>query len=306
MQPIVSTYTAACMPPRLIVNSDDFGLTRGINRAIAELHMAGVVTSASLMARGPAFDDAVRLAQAHHTLGVGCHVVLIDGVPVRSPEHIPSLLGSDREHLRPQLKSFVAALLLGRINVGEVEEEIVAQIQVLQGAGIHVTHVDTHKHTHIFPLVAQALLRAAERTGVRCVRTPFEPSWSLRQGQSSFVRRQIVSGTNLFHRRFMNLPQIRNRTVLTTAGTLGISATGSLNQLFLEAILDHLPEGTWELVCHPGYNDTDLDKVITRLRAEREIERGALCEVLSPKALHPQRFELIHYGRLRPQDSSWK
>ncbi|HEY0163191.1 MAG TPA: ChbG/HpnK family deacetylase, partial [Edaphobacter sp.] len=69
------------MPARLIINADDFGLTPGINRSILELHRAGVLTSATLMATGPAFDEAVAIASSTPTLGVGCHVVLTDGVP---------------------------------------------------------------------------------------------------------------------------------------------------------------------------------------------------------------------------------
>ena len=103
------------MTARLILNADDFGLTPGVNQAIGELHAAGVLTSATLMANGPAFDDAVRVAHAHPTLGVGCHVVLTDGVPVSSPQDIPSLLGPDRKTFRPTLSSFLRALFLGRI-----------------------------------------------------------------------------------------------------------------------------------------------------------------------------------------------
>ncbi|WP_375508503.1 ChbG/HpnK family deacetylase, partial [uncultured Caballeronia sp.] len=77
-----------------------FGLTRGINRAIAELHAAGALTSATLMANGPAFDDAVAIAHAHPGLGVGCHVVLTDGTPVSHPHSIPSLMGADGKTLR--------------------------------------------------------------------------------------------------------------------------------------------------------------------------------------------------------------
>jgi predicted glycoside hydrolase/deacetylase ChbG (UPF0249 family) len=84
------------MPTRLILNADDFGLTRGVNRAIAELHAAGALTSATLMASGAAFDGAIAVAHAHPTLGVGCHIVLTDGTPISPPESIPSLLGPDR------------------------------------------------------------------------------------------------------------------------------------------------------------------------------------------------------------------
>ena len=286
------------MPTRLIVNADDFGLTPGINRAIAELHAAGAVSSATLMARGPAFDDAVQLAAAHPTLGVGCHVVLTDGLPVSDPEDIPTLLGPDGKHLRPQLKAFILALLLGRIDAAELVREIVAQIELLQRAGIHVTHLDTHKHTHVFPSVARALLQAAQRTGVHAVRAPFEQRWSLRLGQTRLMRWLTVAGTRLFRRAFMNMPQIRSGAVLTTAGTLGISTTGRLNRKTLSELLKNLPEGTWELICHPGYNDSDLGTVTTRLRSEREIEQQALYEAFSRNSPHPPSIELIHYGRL--------
>jgi predicted glycoside hydrolase/deacetylase ChbG (UPF0249 family) len=67
---------------RLIINADDFGLTRGVNQAIVEGNQRGTITSATLMATGPAFDEAVELAQSCPSLSVGCHVVLVDGVPV--------------------------------------------------------------------------------------------------------------------------------------------------------------------------------------------------------------------------------
>src|SRR5215472_9391252 len=88
------------MHVRLIINADDFGLTCGINRAIAELHEAGAITSATLMATGPAFDDAVALALARPSLGVGCHIMLVDGTPVSDPATIPTLLGPDRRTFR--------------------------------------------------------------------------------------------------------------------------------------------------------------------------------------------------------------
>ena len=70
------------------MNADDFGLTAGVNRAVVELHQAGVLTSATLMARAAATDEAIALGLANPTLGVGCHVVLVDGEPV-SPARTP-------------------------------------------------------------------------------------------------------------------------------------------------------------------------------------------------------------------------
>src|SRR5271168_2982915 len=108
------------MPPRLIINADDFGLTPGVNRAIAELHQARVLTSATLMATGPAFDDAVAIARANPTLGVGCHIVLTDGVPASDPKSIPTLLGPDGKTFRPSIIYFIQALLRGKISQDDI------------------------------------------------------------------------------------------------------------------------------------------------------------------------------------------
>jgi predicted glycoside hydrolase/deacetylase ChbG (UPF0249 family) len=285
------------MPVRLILNADDFGLTLGINRAIAELHAARALNSATLMASGAAFQDAVRIAHAHPTLGVGCHIVLTDGTPISPPRTIPTLLGPDRKTFRPKLTHFVRDLLLGRIAESDIAREAVAQIEHLQHHGITVTHLDTHKHTHIFPSVARPLLEAAERTGILAIRNPFEPPWSAALGPSPLPRRLQLRILHQLHPRFLGLPQIRNGRIFTTNGTLGIATTGSLNATTLSALIRTVPEGTWELVCHPGYSDSDLDAIATRLRSTRDIEREALAAALPiPKDLpNPLRLELINY-----------
>ena len=289
------------MPARLILNADDFGLTRGVNRAISELHAAGALTSATLMASGPAFDDAISAARSHPTLGVGCHVVLTDGTPISPPQTIPTLLGPDGKNFRPRLSHFIRDLLLGRIDEADIAREAAAQIQKLQHHGITVTHLDTHKHTHIFPQVARPLLIVAEHMGIPAIRNPFEQPWSLALGCSPVLRRIQLRVIHHLRPRFLALPQIQSGRILTTNGTLGISATGDLNTTTLAAILKAMPDGLWELVCHPGYNDSDLDDIITRLRSTREVELSALLDAFanSPQQL-PNRpaFQLINYRDL--------
>ena len=265
------------MPARLILNADDFGLTPGVNRAIGELNAAGVLTSATLMANGAAFEDAIGVARSHPTLGVGCHIVLVDGIPVSPPESVPTLLGPDGRSFRETLRGFWQALVLGRIRAEEIAREALAQIEKLQRAGIRVTHIDTHKHTHLFPSVARPLLDVAECAGVRAVRSPFEPDWSLALHHGSPGRRFAIHLGRKLNRRFAGLRALRDGRIRTTDGTLAISATGQLNAPRLAEILRALPlAGTYELCCHPGYNDRDLDKVTTRLREHRDAERVAL------------------------------
>jgi predicted glycoside hydrolase/deacetylase ChbG (UPF0249 family) len=287
------------MPARLIINADDFGLTRGVNRAVVELHQAGSLTSATLMATGAAFDDAVALAGANPTLGVGCHITLTDGIPVSSPQSISTLLGQDGKTFRPSLVDFVQALVRGKISEDEVEREALAQVEKLRVAGIKVTHLDTHKHTHLFPAVTRPLLRVAERCGIGAIRNPFEDPWSLALGHGNRLRRLQVKLLGSLHNRFERQPQICNLRVLTTDGTIGISATGHLDPSTLHELLLALPaEGTFELCCHPGYNDGDLDRVTTRLRTHRDVERNALLTEIPARSLRPNAPQLINYGDL--------
>ncbi len=289
------------MPARLILNADDFGLTPGINRAIAELHSAGALTSATLMANGPAFDDAIRITRAQPTLGIGCHIVLTDGVPLSPPETIPTLLGPDRQSFRTSLTDFFAAVLLGKVSEVEIAREALAQINRVQQQGISLTHIDTHKHTHILTRVARPLLAVAEHAGIPAIRNPFEPRWSIPLGKSPILRRLQLHSLRYLQPRFLALPQIRSGTIRTTDGTLGISATGHLNAITLRAILGTVPSGTWELVCHPGYNDRDLDAVTTRLRETRDVERVTLLEQSFPNSgeqsrpPNPPGLQLINY-----------
>jgi chitin disaccharide deacetylase len=291
------------MSARLILNADDFGLTRGINRAIGELHSAGVLTSATLMATGPAFEDAVSVARAHPNLGVGCHLVLTDGVPASPPTLIPSLIGRDGKSFHSSLREFLQALFLGRIRTDDIAREALAQIQKLQSAGIHVTHLDTHKHTHLFSAVARPLLDVADRTSISAIRNPFEPAWSLGLDHGSRTRRFAIKAIRHLRPRFDAALQLHSGRIATTDGTIAISATGQLNATSLAELLAALPaEGTYELCCHPGYNDSDLDRVTTRLRAHRDTEREALLTEVPKSLKRPDAPTLIHYGAFGPQD----
>ena len=260
---------------RLIVNADDFGLTAGVNRAILELHRAGVLTSATLMARAAATGKAIELALATPSLGVGCHVVLADGEPVLPRHEIPSLVNARTGRFQPTLGVFLKRLLAGLIRPAEMEAEAGAQMALLQSKGVALTHIDTHKHAHMFPAVLRPVLRAARAAGIRAVRNPFEPAWSLRAThRAPWMRRVQVSLLRRFEPAFRRF--VAEEGFTTTDGAAGVLATGTLDSKAVQSILRGIPPGTWELVTHPGYNDSDLARVRTRLLASRETERSAL------------------------------
>ena len=261
---------------RLIVNADDFGLTAGVNRAIVEGNRSGTVTSATLMANAKASDAAIDLAEAQRGLRTGCHVVLIDGVPLTP--NLPTLTdGSPR--FRSSLKQFAFAAVRGQIARDEIQQEVEAQIRKLQSHGIILTHLDSHKHTHMFPHILRPLLRAAKACGIRAVRNPFEPTrcWPAGMVLGSpglWLRSAGVMAFQMFAAEFRRA--VKEEGIVSTDGTVGIAVTGLLDQQKLLQILEALPEGTWELVCHPGYSDSDLQAAGTRLTQSREIELSAL------------------------------
>ncbi len=276
------------------MNADDFGLTAGVNRAVAELHEERALTSATLMARAPATGHAVKTARATPTLGVGCHVVLVDGAPVLPPAEIPTLVDQRTGRFEPKLGKFLRRMLSGRIRATEIEAEVAAQIALLQAEGLALTHIDTHKHVHMFPAVLKPLLRAAAGKGIPTIRNPFEPAWSLRATPSALLsRRTQVRLLSHFEPAFRGL--VAAAGFVTTDGAIGILATGALDSNALDSLMRAIPPGTWELVTHPGYNDGDLTEAGTRLLASREIEREALLalkqfpeiELISFAGLHP-------------------
>jgi len=290
-----------CYPlslPRLIINADDFGLTSGVNRAIAEGVRAGGLTSATIMANAPAFAEAAALAKELPCLKTGCHVVLIDGKPLASD--LPTLAPGGGE-FRSSLKEFARAAWRGRIAAGEVQRETEAQIRKIQSAGVTLTHVDSHKHTHLFPSVLRPVLNAARACGIRGVRNPFEPlrSWAaglVATTPGLWLRSAGVAAFGLFAADFRKA--IQEEGMLTTDGTVGIAATGLLDQRTLLAILQALPEGTWELVCHPGYADDDLKAAGTRLVQSRQVELQALTSAESRRMLAARGIELVSYADL--------
>lgn len=284
---------AGAAPIRLIVNADDFGMTAGVNRAVEELLAAGALTSTTLMACGAEFADAVRIAREQPTLGVGCHVVLVDGMPTSQVSGGSSLVAPNGA-FTASMADFTAAVAARYTKAEHIEQEVSAQIAKLQDAGVNVTHVDTHKHTHLLPMVARAVMRGARRCGVLRIRNPFEPAWCSALSPAPLARRVPFRLLHRFKDFFTQL--LAEEGMRSTDASLGLIATGSLDGTVLQRILNSAPPGEYELVCHPGYNDADLQRIKTKLRASREVERDAL--LLTVPKLPPEIFELISFAGL--------
>jgi hopanoid biosynthesis associated protein HpnK len=284
---------------KLIVNADDFGLTRGVNRGIVQAFREGILTSTTIMANGPAFDDAVEQAQANPALGVGCHLVLVGGRAVARPGEVPSLVDSDGR-LAESLLSLVARLACGIVKPGHIERELRAQVERIRGAGIEPTHFDTHKHTHILPQVMEPLAKVANEFGITRIRKPFESTRKMldllrggTDGRPSISQRAKSAAARAAAPRFRRLAAAHG--LRTPDYFFGIAITGRLGAAALLRILEGLPDGTSELMCHPGVCDEDLDRTATRLKHQREVELAGLLDPAARRASTDRGIELISY-----------
>jgi predicted glycoside hydrolase/deacetylase ChbG (UPF0249 family) len=220
---------------------------------------------------------------------------------VSPPDAVDTLLAirsAEPGKFYSSLSAFAARAMLGGFDRDQLVAEIGAQIRKIQSTGLQVTHLDTHKHAHVFPEIFAALLRAARISGVRAIRNPFVPVKAMHA-------RQFKGNRDLWKRygqvRMLHTfsGQFRQRTkragLLTPDGVVGVIETGSVDSSLLRQTLASLPDGTWELVCHPGYNDADLRSARTRLLDSREEERRLLTSAELRQFLEEQKIRVISY-----------
>jgi hopanoid biosynthesis associated protein HpnK len=285
---------------QLILNADDFGLTRGVNEGIVRAHRGGVLTSTTLMANGAAFEDAVERARENPGLGVGCHLVLTGGKSVAPKEKVSSLVDGDGR-LPESLGLFVARLSAGRVRIEEIELELRAQIEKVRAAGIEPSHLDTHKHTHAHPRVMEAVGKVAQQCGISRVRKPVEnlrDSWRTSQGNGDRDAAQLAAAAAVRAVEPAFAAIGRRFTLHWPDNFLGLAMTGRLRPAALRRMIENLPEGSTEIMLHPGVCDEELMKCVTRLKEQRETELAALMDAGVKSAVAEQGIRLISYREL--------
>jgi predicted glycoside hydrolase/deacetylase ChbG (UPF0249 family) len=239
---------------RLIVNADDFGMTEAVNQGIVDAHDRGIVTSASLMATGAAFEHAVALAKTRPNLATGVHLTLTELRPLIGSAGA-SLVGPDGR-FPPHLVQFAKRHMRGKVALAEVRAELDAQIRKVRDAGITVTHLDGHMHVHVLPGIAAIVAELAARYGIREVRYPAERVSTYMLGNFANLRRlteQVVLGI------VCALSPLR--ALRRSDSFVGFYFGGRLDEANLATVLGRLPaRGTVELMCHPGGDESRESK----------------------------------------------
>jgi predicted glycoside hydrolase/deacetylase ChbG (UPF0249 family) len=274
---------------RLVVNADDFGFTRDVNEGIVEAHQNGILTATTIMANGTAFSHAVELAKDNPDLDVGCHLVLVGGQSLLRP-------GEDLPGSVTKMMAAITAKLL------QPYAELRAQVVRILETGLDPVHMDTHKHTHLFPPVLDALARLSREFQIPWVRRPFDlpmPSGADAANVVPWLVKTSSRGLQFVRKRFEMV--LEQNGCQTTDHFAGFQMTGRFRAAQLAELIHHLPDGLTEFMCHPGKLGSELQAAPTRLKESRAEELEALTSPLVAKALEETGVKLVGFRELTGQ-----
>ena len=233
---------------RLVVTADDFGLSREVNEAVEQAHRDGILTAASLMVSAPAAADAVARARRMPSLRVGLHLVLVEAWPTLPAAQLPDLTDADGL-MRRDMERLGLDLALKPAARRQLSAEITAQFEAFRTTGLPLDHVNAHKHFHVHPLIAGAVLAIGPRYGMRAIRVPREPRAVLRLAEPGATPRAALDTAP-----WAALLAVRARRMSLTIPdrTLGLAWSGAMTPPRVAALLANLPDGLTELYTHPA------------------------------------------------------
>jgi chitin disaccharide deacetylase len=287
----------------LIVNADDFGMSRGITDGIILAHRYGFVTSTSLMVNMPAAEYAVSRLAALPQLGVGAHLNITAGPPVLPPQEVPTLVDTSGRFHGAAVMS--RKLWQGRAAGREIEAEFRAQIRWMKDRGVTPTHADSHQHMHIYPAAIGPFIRSLTAEGIRCTRATRSTVWPKSRvmaadwiggpHEGSLARRACVRVYRGFlqavaFRRF-DMPD--SRVSFLSRDRRDLSVLGER----WKSALESLPPGTFELACHPGLFERGFSEG-DPIRVQREEELHWLTDHDRRDVVDQRGIQLISYRDL--------
>lgn len=264
---------------RLIVNADDFGISKLTNEGIIDCFRNGILTSTTIMANGIAFDHAIKLTKSHKTPGIGVHLNLTQGKPLTNAFQ------------RDLTENNIYKAMAGLLDAKSIEKEFRAQIEKVLENKIKPSHIDGHKHIHIFPKIAPIALKLAKEYDIKAIRLPRSRIFNYKLALTKQIPKLAL--IELYAK--MAEKEIRNNGLITTDEFYGVLETGNLTKENLAKILLNMKNCTAELMCHPGYYDKNIPCI---LKKQRQIEHDALTNKEIKKVIAMQDIKLISYGQI--------
>lgn len=268
---------------RLIVNADDFGRSSAINQAVLQAHRDGILTTASLMVNGPAFEEAVEMAQQNPSLGVGLHLTLVCGRSTLPREQIPGLVNEHNEFSQAPVAAGFRYFARRSLR-SQLQQEIAAQFNRFHQTGLPLDHVNGHLNLHLHPTIFELLMEEARAWKIHWFRLTHDPFWlnlCLARGQWCYRLSHAVIFTLLARRAE---PQLRQKGIRYTRSVFGLLQSGQVSESFVLALLPRLPGGDTELYTHPSMDE----------------RRGEFAALISPQV--KARVQQLKIKRIRYQD----
>jgi len=276
---------------RLIVNADDLGLDESVNDGILLAHQRGIVTSASLLPAGPAFEHALGLCRGCPTLDLGVHLTLVDERPASNGAEIPSLV--DQRGRLCDRAALLRRYAAGRISADQIERELRAQIARVVETGLHVSHLDSHQHLHMLPMVFSIVEELAHMFGIGALRLPGERV-------RSHMFHSITRAPRVLKLEALRALSLAARQRLSLAAPdhfFGFYAGGRLEQRALAAVLRALPpRGVSELMCHPGLRQ--LGGRYASWGYRWPVELAALTDERTRRVVEEEGIDLVDFASL--------
>lgn len=233
-----------------MVTADDFGMAPEVNAAVAEAHQRGILTAASLMVTGAASAEAVAMARALPTLRTGLHVVLLEGTPALPPDKVPDLVGGDGRFRTDMVRMSVDIALRPRVRA-QLRAEIEAQFLAYRATGLALDHVNAHKHFHMHPVIAAAIIASGRRFGVRALRVPREPAAVL--AAAGFPGRGFPAAVAPW--LGVLAARARSAGLRIPDAVFGLAWSGAMSVERLRGLIPRLPPGLVEIYFHPATGD---------------------------------------------------
>jgi predicted glycoside hydrolase/deacetylase ChbG (UPF0249 family) len=286
------------MEKRLIINADDYGLSRGITDGILLTHQEGILTSTSLMVNQPATDYAISRAKEVPELGIGIHLNLTQGMPVLPKDQVRTLVDDDGCFY--SCGRLAKKLLRLQVSAQEIEAEFRAQIQLMKSNGMMPTHADSHHRIHMYPSAARAFHNAIVSEGIRRARAPRKQYWPAngRWGGPHIgpLYRRLAAKSYL---EFLQSVVFRDLQLPDAGVTFHPSYSGKLAALptAWQSTLEHLPGGSYEMWCHPGFLENGFSRTDS-IAEQREVEIGILTDKNLRELARQREIQLISFRQL--------
>jgi hopanoid biosynthesis associated protein HpnK len=226
----------------LVITADDFGAAVEVNEAVEIAYRDGILTAASLMVSASAADDAVERARRLPALGVGLHLVLVEGRPTLPASRIPDLVDATGS-LRTDMATMGLQIALSRRVREQLSAEIEAQFCAFDATGLRLDHVNAHKHFHVHPVIGRLVMDAAIRHGARALRVPRE------QGKPQGFGWVAAPFIRSLARR------ARQRGFVIPDRVHGLRHSGQMTIARVREAIASSPHGVSELYLHPATDD---------------------------------------------------